>query len=143
MLEGTACDGYIAFDYRDVRNMREVFPDPAACGSHSEQRWLRACRRECRGLLVCSRTGVVLARRFPKFFNIGELPETAPECIDLGMGFTLAEKLDGSLVSPLLLGGPQGPIAQDTQQEVRAEMMTPAAQEVYLSVAWLSTNTLN
>ena len=55
-------------------------------------------------MLVCSRTGVVLARRFPKFFNIGELPETAPERVDLSGGFTLAEKLDGSLVSPLLLG---------------------------------------
>ena len=62
--------GYVAFDYRDARNMAEVFPDPDSLApkKNGEERWQWACRRECRGLLVCAETGRVLARRFHKFF---------------------------------------------------------------------------
>jgi predicted kinase len=79
------CDDYICFDYVDG----VTFEDD------------NAIKRECRGLII-SRTGVVLARRFHKFFNINENDESTLENIDF-TGMTAAEKLDGSLVSPILL----------------------------------------
>ncbi len=48
----------------------------------------------CRGLLVDSQ-GNILARPFPKFFNIGEQPEQ--DRLRVGTSFQMFEKLDGSL----------------------------------------------
>jgi RNA ligase len=50
--------------------------------------------RTCRGLIVDSRTGVVVARPFPKFFNHGE-PESAE--LDLAGRVVVTDKADGSL----------------------------------------------
>eukprot|EP00927_Polykrikos_kofoidii_P070965 TRINITY_DN67316_c0_g1_i1.p1 TRINITY_DN67316_c0_g1~~TRINITY_DN67316_c0_g1_i1.p1 ORF type:complete len:1711 (-),score=269.05 TRINITY_DN67316_c0_g1_i1:387-4796(-) len=80
-----------------------MFPDPRVLPRKSEARLSAALRRECRGLLVCASTGVVLARRLPKFFNVDELDETRVD--KLPPGGVAAEKLDGSLVSPFLLEG--------------------------------------
>lgn len=57
--------------------------------------------RECRGLVFYS-NGQIMARRYPKFFNRGERVDledrycTAP--------IQVFEKLDGTLISPILLG---------------------------------------
>lgn len=48
--------------------------------------------RQCRGLIVHSVTGEVIARPFPKFFNLGEMDEL-PE----GPPTFVHDKLDGSL----------------------------------------------
>jgi RNA ligase len=50
------------------------------------------CTTHCRGLIVHSVTGQVVARPFPKFFNAGELESlpTDPPCL-------VHDKLDGSL----------------------------------------------
>ncbi|KAK3259837.1 hypothetical protein CYMTET_31191 [Cymbomonas tetramitiformis] len=100
---------YIAVDYRADRGgaaaSAELFPALAGARTSSRERWLHAVRRECRGLLVCARTGQVLARRFHKFFNVGEVPETHAELLAplTPDAIHLLAKLDGSLVSPLLL----------------------------------------
>lgn len=47
-----------------------MFPDPRAMRKAS-QRENAQLRRECRGLLV-DHDGNILARRFPKFFSLGE-----------------------------------------------------------------------
>lgn len=68
----------------------------------------RAVQRECRGLLVSGSTGEVIARRFPKFFNLNERDEsqlhtiqaTVPGGIEPGV---CKEKLDGMLCSAVLL----------------------------------------
>ena len=60
---------------------------------------------QCRGLLVCRSTGRVLARRFHKFFNINERPEADVHTISIDENTQALEKLDGSLVSPLLVQG--------------------------------------
>ncbi|QOR67967.1 hypothetical protein IM538_07490 [Cytobacillus suaedae] len=39
-----------------------------------EKRW-NELTLNCRGLIVNERTGEILARPFPKFFNYGEIPE--------------------------------------------------------------------
>ena len=64
------------FDYRDVNE--NTFPN-LNHASNLKQYKLWALRRECRGLLLDRKTGNVLARRFHKFFNIGEMEETSIE----------------------------------------------------------------
>lgn len=85
--------GLICFDYRNCR--RSTFPEPR--GSR-----LLALRREARGLLLDAKTGAVVARRFHKFFNVGELPESDADNLDLARPHVLLEKLDGSLVTSFL-----------------------------------------
>lgn len=57
-------------------------------------------RRECRGLIFDAQ-GKVLSRRFHKFFNMGEREETLNP--DLTQEHVLLEKLDGSMITPLIL----------------------------------------
>jgi len=96
---------YIAFDYHasNATELPAMFPDPQNLPRKSDARLIAAVRRECRGLLVCAVTGHIIARRLPKFFNINELEETGKD--RLPDGGIATEKLDGSLVSPVLLGG--------------------------------------
>jgi RNA ligase len=47
---------------------------------------------QCRGLIVHSKTGEVIARPFPKFFNVGEHDDLPTDLPDL-----VHDKLDGSL----------------------------------------------
>lgn len=80
-------NGYISFDYDD--NM--IFPF-----THS---WDDALLKECRGLIISSVTGKVLARRFHKFFNIGEKEEFETGVFNNCVAY---EKLDGKLITPIL-----------------------------------------
>ncbi len=52
--------------------------------------------RACRGLILEKGTGKVVARPFPKFFNLGEMPETSVLVLP-DISYTVSEKLDGSL----------------------------------------------
>lgn len=51
--------------------------------------------RECRGLLFHKDTGELLARRYHKFFNIGESEETSQTTIDFSRPHVFTEKVDG------------------------------------------------
>jgi RNA ligase len=51
--------------------------------------------RECRGLIFNAETGEVISRRLHKFFNIGELPETQAEKVDITRPHIILEKMDG------------------------------------------------
>lgn len=86
----TENDGYVSFDYDD--NM--IFPELKSWEDHLV--------RECRGLIVSTVTGKILARRFHKFFNIDEKNESILSTINF-FEAKVYEKLDGSLVSPILL----------------------------------------
>lgn len=96
---------YTAFDYNaaSASSLPSMFPNPLSLPKKSQAKLFAAVRRECRGLLVCNRTGMVLARRLPKFFNVDELEETKSDRLPPGGEATI--KLDGSLVSPFLLDG--------------------------------------
>ena len=64
---------FISVDYCCDTLDADTFPDPADSSISIRERWLRALRRECRGLILCAHSGIVLARRFAKFFNINEV----------------------------------------------------------------------
>lgn len=55
--------------------------------------------RECRGITFDAVTGSVIARKFHKFFNLNERPETQQHTIDFTKSHTLLEKLDGSMIT--------------------------------------------
>ena len=60
-----------------------------------------AVRRECRGLIFDS-NGVLISRPYHKFFNVGEKPETQLNKINLYEPHVVLEKLDGSMIRPIL-----------------------------------------
>ena len=61
--------------------------------------------RECRGLLFCNETGEILSRPYHKFFNIGENHEVAVENVRFDKEHMLMEKLDGSMIRPIVFHG--------------------------------------
>ena len=63
-----------------------------------------AIRRECRGLIF-DLDGNIMSRPFHKFFNVGEREETQSHAIDLSVGHSIMEKMDGSMIRPLLVDG--------------------------------------
>lgn len=65
----------------------------------------RKILRECRGLIFNNRTGNVEARRFQKFFNVGERDETQTHRIDISVPHVILEKMDGSMISPFKQNG--------------------------------------
>ena len=115
---------FVAVDYATSGRLSDVFPDPTAAGRKggSKACWEAAVRRECRGLLLDRRSGVVVARRFHKFWNVGELAEASSAEVEArlarckleeegggeeggsgGSSVLVTEKIDGSLASPFLL----------------------------------------
>jgi RNA ligase len=61
-----------------------------------------AIRRECRGMLF-HKDGSIMARRLHKFFNIGERDETQFGVIDFTQPHVILEKLDGSMITPVVM----------------------------------------
>lgn len=94
-------DGYLVFNYlvNFADTFRRIDTEDEALNEH------RRILRECRGLIFCANTGKVLARRYHKFFNIGERDETQAHLIDLSLPHVILEKLDGSMITPFLLNG--------------------------------------
>jgi len=80
------------------------FPDPADAPDPAIARALRI-RRECRGIIFNADSGLVISRRLHKFFNIGELPETESERVDISRPHVILEKMDGCMVTPFISGG--------------------------------------
>lgn len=62
-----------------------------------------AIRRECRGIMF-DLEGRILARRLHKFFNVNEKVECRVENLDLSKPHRILEKLDGSMITPMLVG---------------------------------------
>lgn len=60
--------------------------------------------RECRGITFDD-SGKCICRPFHKFFNIGEREETLPENINWNNIRYITHKLDGSLVTPVVIDG--------------------------------------
>lgn len=63
-----------------------------------------AFRRECRGLIF-DREGCIMSRPFHKFFNVNERAETQMNQIDLSQPHVIMEKMDGSMIRPILIDG--------------------------------------
>jgi T4 RnlA family RNA ligase len=62
---------------------------------------LAAIRRECRGLLFY-KDGTIMMRRLHKFFNVNERDETQVGAIDFTQPHVILEKLDGSMITPVV-----------------------------------------
>jgi RNA ligase len=81
-------DGLVKISYRF--NSPKVFDTPL--------------KRELRGITFSRETGRVLSRPYHKFFNLGETEETERERFT-GREFIFREKLDGTMLHPVLVGG--------------------------------------
>lgn len=87
-------EGFLTVNYM-VSN-EETFPSPVKSREHS-------ILREIRGLKFCEKSGEILQRPFHKFFNLNEKEETKIENIDFDEPHTVLEKLDGSMVAPIII----------------------------------------
>lgn len=80
----------------------DTFPPIKSAGGTEKDRakkeLLKKMRRECRGLIFSRKDGRLLARRYHKFFNLNERPETEADQIDWSQPHIILEKLDGSMV---------------------------------------------
>lgn len=94
-------DDYIVINY--VVMNEETFPHIDDNETDVSKRIRAMVRRECRGLIF-DRNGMLINRRFHKFFNVNEREETQHEMIDWNKPHVILEKLDGSMVSPCRIG---------------------------------------
>lgn len=88
-------NGYTVVNY--LVNFEDTFP------SVTDRR--TALLRECRGITFDTATGKVISRKYHKFFNLGERAETLPTAIDWSKPYRRFKKLDGSMITPLLIRG--------------------------------------
>ncbi len=63
-----------------------------------------AIRRECRGLIF-GPDGALMSRPFHKFFNVNEREETQTHVVDMSQPHVIMEKMDGSMIRPILVDG--------------------------------------
>lgn len=87
---------HVIFNY--LISFPETFPEV----NMAEEQRKAAILRECRGLTF-SKSGRVMARKFHKFFNVGQKPETAIDNIDWSNDHVLLEKMDGSMLVPMMM----------------------------------------
>jgi RNA ligase len=64
-----------------------------------------AILRECRGITFDTVTGRCIARKFQKFFNLNQIPETQANVIDFTRPHVIMDKLDGSMITPFKASG--------------------------------------
>lgn len=114
-------DEFIVVDKGDYTVINYVVSKPDTFGHAEHHTWTKLSRppedwkdrftldnhakirRECRGITFCSKTGDILARKYHKFFNVGEREETLPHNIDLSKPHKVLDKLDGSMITPVLI----------------------------------------
>lgn len=99
-------EGYTVINY--AVSMEDTFPPVHVAGGSAKMRAERALtnaiRRECRGLIFYP-DGHIMSRPLHKFFNLGEKEETLPQHIDFSQPHVIMEKLDGSMIRPLIVNG--------------------------------------
>lgn len=89
-------------DFGTVINYMVAFPDTFKMEGPDDL--MGAIRRECRGLIF-DKEGLIMSRPFHKFFNVNEKEETQSHRLDLTRAHIVLDKLDGSMVRPVLLNG--------------------------------------
>lgn len=87
---------HVVFNY--VFSAPNTFPEPNTGDAVLDREF--SILRECRGLTFDAATGEVAARKFQKFFNVGEKDETFPQHVDWTRPHTVLDKLDGSMITP-------------------------------------------
>jgi RNA ligase len=89
-------DGVVIANY--LVNLIDTFPSDDTRDEALNEAY--RLRREARGIIFCAKTGKVLARRYHKFFNLGEKAECAADKVDFTQPHIILEKLDGSMITP-------------------------------------------
>jgi RNA ligase len=89
-------------DYGTIINYAVAFEDTFAMTGPDDL--TGAIRRACRGLIFYP-DGSIMSRPFDKFFNVGEREETLPNRIDLNESHIVMEKMDGSMIRPVIADG--------------------------------------
>lgn len=111
-------DGFIVVDrgtytivnYVGIKH-NDLFPGVWKLSDGPEVARKNSILRECRGITFDNATGRVIARKFHKFFNLGERPECdIGTFVNYNARHHIAEKLDGSMITPV-------PIANSSGQE--------------------------
>jgi RNA ligase len=86
-------------------NFTDTFPPIKVSGGSAKMReekeLTNALRRECRGILFYP-DGRIMSRRLQKFFNLNERDETQIDKIDFSQPHIILEKLDGSMITPVI-----------------------------------------
>jgi len=101
-------DGYQVVNYAVA--FEDTFPPVMTGGDPTIQTLddvydeVAAVRRECRGLIFDDE-GNLISRRYHKFFNVNERDETQADRIDWSQPHYILEKLDGSMISPIMVRG--------------------------------------
>jgi predicted kinase len=130
--------GVVVFDYDDgddwcPEGMARAVIDAEAGRGTGLQPWHIDLVTECRGLWVHALTGQVLLWRLPKFFewSASDSPGSAVSRLDVDDVCSVTEKLDGTLVSPVLLPGLDGLQWVTRKQVVTAAVLrsVPAAAD--------------
>ena len=89
-------------DFGTVVNYVVAFPDTFAMTGPDDL--TGAIRRECRGLIF-DLDGHIMSRPYHKFFNVNEKEETQSYLLDLSRPHIVMDKLDGSMIRPIMLDG--------------------------------------
>lgn len=99
-------EGYTVINY--AVSMEDTFPPIKVAGGSAKMRAERAVtnamRRECRGLIF-GPDGALMSRPFHKFFNVNEREETQMNKVDLSQPHVIMEKMDGSMIRPVIVNG--------------------------------------
>jgi len=89
-------------DFGTVINYMVAMPDTFKMEGPDDV--MGAIRRECRGLIF-DRQGRIMSRPFHKFFNVNEKEETQAHVLDLSRPHIVMDKLDGSMIRPVVQNG--------------------------------------
>lgn len=113
----------------------------------SEEDHKAAIRRECRGLIFCSKTGKILRRPLAKWFNINERDETQLNRLDFTGPHTVYTKIDGSMIAPFEVGFGSGIIRFGTKMglsdvALKAEAFVAQNPKYMEFSKWCITNRL-
>jgi RNA ligase len=93
-------NGYGVINY--VLSMEDTFPDPnLTTDSVLKRNYI--LRRDCRGLKFSLLTGKIISKPYHKFFNLNERAEVDYSKIDFAQPHIILEKLDGSMITPMIL----------------------------------------
>jgi len=80
-------------------NYEDTFPPVNTFNDVTTEK--NAILRECRGIKF-DHDGKLIARTLHKFFNMNERPETIKEIVDFTAPYVLFDKLDGSMIHPIV-----------------------------------------
>lgn len=97
---GTVINYQVAFE--DTFPPVKVARESAKMGE--EKSLANSMRRECRGLIFYP-DGRIMSRPFHKFFNVGEREETLPKNVDIFKNHIVMDKMDGSMIRPVIHEG--------------------------------------